>query len=151
MGGGGMLLDDEGAGADAADRELLVLFDLRRLGRNVLDLRPRRPLAQEGEQPIDRLLGPLGVDAHRPVLLIPHPAQDPELARPSHRRFAEADALDRARDDSAHRLLAAGRPLSHRAAPPAPPPRARPEPRCDLVAAGGNLGSHSQPSLEFLR
>jgi len=42
MGGCGMLLDDEDAGADAADRELLVALDRRRLRLDLLDPREGR-------------------------------------------------------------------------------------------------------------
>jgi hypothetical protein len=53
-GGGRVLLDDEGAGADAADRELLVALRLDLLALDALDPGGRRPLGEEGEQLLDR-------------------------------------------------------------------------------------------------
>src|SRR5262249_6437478 len=61
--GGGVLLDDEDASGDAAHGKLLVALDLDRLGRDLLDPCPARPLAEELEQRGDRLFGTLGVDA----------------------------------------------------------------------------------------
>ncbi len=68
MRGRRVLLDDEGAGADAADRELLVSLDLGLLDFDVLDARRARSFAQELDQPLDRRFGALGMDEHSPVL-----------------------------------------------------------------------------------
>ena len=72
-----VLLDDEGARADAADRELLVALDLPLRDVDPLHLRPARPLAEPLNQRVDRLIRPLGMDEHGPVLLVPHPAEHP--------------------------------------------------------------------------
>ena len=58
VGGGGVLLDDEDAGADAADRELLVPLGLLRLDLDAGDPGARRPLPQEGDEIVDRRPGP---------------------------------------------------------------------------------------------
>ena len=89
------------AGADAADRELLVALDLQPLALHLGDPRGGRSLAKEGDQLLDRLLGALGVDPHRAVLVVSNPAHDPEPARLRARRFAEADPLHIAADDGA--------------------------------------------------
>ena len=56
VGGGGVLLDDEGAGADAADRELLVALDLDALDLDLGDPRGRRAVAR-GRRPAPRRPG----------------------------------------------------------------------------------------------
>lgn len=99
-----VLLDDEDAGADAADRELLVPLDLCRLGRHRLDSRAARPLFEKGDELIDGRRRSLGVDPHRPVIFVAHPAEGAEAARPPLRRVAEADALDAAADHDSNRL-----------------------------------------------
>ena len=92
-GGGGVLLDDEGAGTDAADRELLVALDLDRRARHLGDPCGGRPLLQESHQFLHRRLRPLGVDEQVPVLPVAHPAHDAQLVSPPQRRVAKPDAL----------------------------------------------------------
>ena len=82
---GGVLLDDEDAGADAADRELLVAFDLGRLDLDAGHLGAGGALAQERDQPCDRRLGALGVDEHLAVLAVAHPARARRAPRPAAR------------------------------------------------------------------
>ena len=96
VGSGGVLLDDEGAGADPANRKLLVALDLGGLDLDRGDPRPARPLAQERLQLRDRLLGALGVDEHTAVIGIAHPAQHAEPVRPPPRSHPESHALDMA-------------------------------------------------------
>jgi len=73
VGGRLVLLDDEDAGADAADRELLVPFDLPFSTSTSLDLRPGRPVADHSTSVVDGLVGTLGVDEHG----VPRPRADP--------------------------------------------------------------------------
>ena len=54
VGGRRVLLDDEDAGADAADRELLVALGLDALDLDRLDPAPPRPLVEERDQLLDR-------------------------------------------------------------------------------------------------
>jgi len=89
-----VLLDDEDAGADAADGELLVAIDLRRLGLHSLDPGGRRTFPEECGERLDRRPGALDVRQHRPVLTIAYPAEDPQLARPAEDGIAETDPLD---------------------------------------------------------
>ncbi len=100
--GGGVLLNDEDAGADAADRELLVALDLDALARHLGDPGARRPLAKEVQQRLDRGLRALGVDEHLALLPVADPAQHAQLVRPAQCRFAEADALHRAAHGRPH-------------------------------------------------
>src|SRR6201999_1269139 len=58
VGGRFVLLDDEDPGADPADRELLVAFDLALGDLDLLDPRPGRSLAEPPDQRVDRLVGP---------------------------------------------------------------------------------------------
>ena len=51
---GRVLLDDEPPGADAADRELLVSLDLRRLDVDRVHVRQAGPAAQELHELVDR-------------------------------------------------------------------------------------------------
>jgi hypothetical protein len=93
VGGRLVLLDDEGAGADAADRELLMALDLDVLDRDPVHPRRGRSLVEELDQPPNRLLPTLGVDAHSPVLFIAHPAHHLESPCLAHRRLAVAHFL----------------------------------------------------------
>src|ERR1043166_1287247 len=103
MGGGLVLLDDENAGADAADRELLMAFDLGLLDLDVGDLGAPRPLAEEGDQLLHPALGSLGVDQHAAVLGVPNPPHRPQPLRPSQRRVPIADALHSPTHHGPHR------------------------------------------------
>src|SRR3954451_14060115 len=94
VGGRLVLLDDEDAGADAAEGELLMALGLDGFGLEVAHLRRRRPLAQEVGEARDRIGSPLGMDEDAAVLGVPHPAENPELARSPRDRIAEADPLD---------------------------------------------------------
>ena len=44
-------------------------------------------------QRIDRLVGPLRLDRHGPLVFVPHPAHDAESFGPRHGRFPKADPL----------------------------------------------------------
>ena len=68
VGGGLVLLDDEHAGAHAADRELLVALDARAFGRNAV--------TEERHERLHRLGRALGMD----LSCGPHPAHHTQLA-----------------------------------------------------------------------
>src|SRR5215203_1125539 len=105
MGRSPVLLDDEGAGADAADGELLMSLDLGGLNLDLLHFTPRRSLPEELEQLVDGCLRPLGVDRDAAVLGVADPAEGAALAGAPDRRFAEADALNSAAQDRPNRFL----------------------------------------------
>ena len=132
VGGRGVLLDDEDAGADAADRELLVALDLDALDLDLGDPCGRRALAQERDQLLDRRLGSLGVDEHAAVLAVAHPAHHARARAPAAtRRVAEADALHLAAHDRAHRHFVLLRSFSHGSSFH----RRRPPPSCSAMRA----------------
>jgi hypothetical protein len=56
--------------------------------------RAARPLAQEDEEGVDGIGGPLGVHLDGAIVSITNPAEHPELKRPAPGRLAEADTLD---------------------------------------------------------
>ena len=56
-----VLLNDEGSGADAAYRELLVALDRHLANLDLLDLRAARPGAEELDELRDGILGALDV------------------------------------------------------------------------------------------
>ena len=115
---GGVLADDEPAGRDAADGELLVAFDLRRLDVDVLDRGRRAGPLKDRLERVDRVGRALGVHAHRPVAgVVAHPAQDAEVAGAPHGEVAEADALHVAVDGGADRGRARRHGRSSRVAP----------------------------------
>ena len=93
-----VLLDDERAGAHAANRELLVALDRDILDRHAVDLRSPRPRAQECDQLLDARRETLGVHRHAAVVGVAHPAAHAQASRPPSRRFAKADPLHGARD-----------------------------------------------------
>jgi hypothetical protein len=103
-GGGSVLLDDEGAGADPADRELLMALDPNVLDRHLAGTGAPRPFAEEGHQPLNRPRGPLGMDEHAAVLRVAHPPHHAEPVGPPQRRVAISDALHGAAHDRPHRL-----------------------------------------------
>ena len=76
-----MLLNDEDAGADPADGELLVALYLRRLHLDRLDPGRRRPLSQEPDQFVDGRRRALGMNRHGAVVGVPNPAENAELTR----------------------------------------------------------------------
>ena len=104
-----VLLHDERARADAADRELLVALGAHVAHAHLSDGRAARAAAQERQQRLDRSGRPLGVERDGAVVAVANPAEHAELARAPQRRFAKADALDRARHERPNRALGSAR------------------------------------------
>ena len=88
-----MLLHDEDAGRDAADRELLVALDARAFALG--------DVADERDQRVDRVGQPFGMDLPRRA----HPAEDSELMRLGHHRVG----IELAAGGAAQGPLARGR------------------------------------------
>jgi hypothetical protein len=112
-GAGGVLLNDEGTGADAADRELLMALDLDALDGHLGRPCGRRPLPQERDQLLDRRPGPLGMDEHGAVLRVPHPTHHPEPMRPPQHGVAVPDAVHLPAHDPTHGRRTGVRSLVH--------------------------------------
>ena len=105
VGGRRVFLDDEDAGADPANRELLMPLHAGLFRLDRIDARARRSVVQEGNQLLQRRPLALGVQHDRAGLAVAHPAVDGQLTGARNRRLAEADALDIAMDDSSYRGL----------------------------------------------
>lgn len=104
QGGRSMLLEDECAGADPADCELLVSLNCDLFERDARDACEPRAVVKVGDELGERLLGALGVNVHAAVLAVAHPAHEPECARTPDRRFAKPNALHATAHDCADRL-----------------------------------------------
>jgi hypothetical protein len=98
-----VLLHDEGAGAHAANRELLVALGPDVIHGHIGHSGTRRPLTQEGDERLDGGRRTLRVHCNGAVVCVTHPAQDAELARSASGGLPEADALDGPADDRSDR------------------------------------------------
>ena len=97
-----VLLEDEDAGANAADRELLVALDPDRFDRNLSNPRSRRSLAQKLQQLLDAGPRSLHVDENAPVLRVSHPTHRAEPPRLPQRRLPVPDPLHPTTEDGPH-------------------------------------------------
>jgi hypothetical protein len=106
MGGRGVLLDHEDAGADAADGELLVTLDARRLAGDGRSAGRARAAADEVQKLLDASTVAFGVDEQAAVVAGAHPSGHRELASASDGGFDDPLAvLDADRDGADRRVL----------------------------------------------
>ncbi len=105
VGGGMVLLDDEDAGADPADRKLLVALRLDLHDLEGVDLGGGAPFPEESDQGLDVVAAALGVGECVLLVAMPHPAEHPELARPPDGGVPEAHIQHLPGDPGADRPL----------------------------------------------
>jgi hypothetical protein len=106
-----VLLHDKHPRAHAANRELLVTFygDLLDLELDLRTPRPRRRLAEERDELLDRRRVALGMNLQTAVVVLAHPPHQSELACPAHDRVAELRSLHGVVNDGTDRLGVAAR------------------------------------------
>ena len=113
VGGGSVLLDDEGSGADAADRELLVALNLDRLDRQSVTRAVRGPSRRNAASSSTADSGPSAWTSTLPSSSLRTQPIDPEPARQPLGRVAIADALHLPPHDRPHRRRIRMRSLTH--------------------------------------